>query len=152
MFRNRMSCKGSEQPGRRRLRLSAQVVAAFALLVAPLALTPPMPALAIVGCSSGGAIAPTRYGNSLSGVSYLSGCPANSYLTVVSFLQQYRGLGYWASKAATFKDEQGTSLYSTATWACASGTGTQTYRTSADLSGPGGRTTPVSSNRVFTCP
>ncbi len=67
---------------------------------------------------------------------------------IQTLLQQYRGFGYWATKAS--KTASGTSVITaTADWQCASGTGTQTYRTHAGGNGGQGAT---SANARFTCP
>lgn len=77
-----------------------------------------------------------------SGTAY---CDGNG--SVQTLLQQYR-VGYWSTKAS--KSASGTSVITaTALWTCASGTGTQSYRT--NVGGNGGAGATSSALRV-TCP
>lgn len=78
-----------------------------------------------------------------SGTAYCNGGGA-----VQTLLQQYRGLGYWATKASS--SATGTDVITaTAVWICASGTGTQSYRTNAGGNSGAGAT---SATVRITCP
>lgn len=77
-----------------------------------------------------------------SGTAYCDGSSS-----VQTLLQQYR-VGYWSTKAS--KTASGTNtITATAYWTCASGTGTQSYRT--NVGGNGGQGATSTSLRV-TCP
>ena len=62
-------------------------------------------------------------------------------------LQQYRGAGYWATKASKTVTSNNNSA--TAVWTCAAGTGSQLYRTN---SGGGGISGSTSAQVRYTCP
>jgi hypothetical protein len=74
--------------------------------------------------------APYKSGSSAVAYAYWT-CTGIGAASVVVKLQQYRGAGFWRVKRSVTHN-LGRPFYSrrlTAAWACAAGTGTQTYRT-----------------------